>query len=204
VNTQTHLLVAAALFAKPDAPKRNAALIIGALLPDAAIFGLFGWAVLTGVPQSELWGRIYFSEPMLTFTAIGNSAPLYVAIALLGWFWARSRTGAPAEEPLPTLPALTVLGLAALTHLAGDFPVHVDDAHPHFWPFSDWRFRSPISYWDSAHHGRAFSAFEAALGLSLAVILMRRFRALWVRGLLAIGVAGYLAIPVFWFLQFGG
>jgi hypothetical protein len=61
--------------------------------------------------------------------------------------------------------------------------------------------RSPIG---SAHHGRAFSAFEAALGLSLAVILMRRFKALWVRGLLAIGVAGYLAIPVFWFLQFGG
>jgi hypothetical protein len=204
VNTQTHLLVAAALFAKPDEPKRNAALIIGALLPDAAIFGLFGWAVLTGVPQSELWGRIYFSEPMLTFTAIGNSAPLYVAIALLGWFSARSRSGVPAEEPLPTLPALAVLGLAALTHLAGDFPVHVDDAHPHFWPFSDWRYRSPISYWDSAHHGRAFSAFEAALGLSLAVILMQRFRALWVRGLLAIGVAGYLAIPVFWFLQFGG
>jgi hypothetical protein len=83
------------LFAKPDAPKRNTALIIGALLPDAVIFGLFGWAVLTGVPQSELWGRIYFSEPMLTFTAIGNSAPLYVAIALLGWFWVRSWTGAP-------------------------------------------------------------------------------------------------------------
>ncbi|MFN3226527.1 MAG: hypothetical protein ACE360_09810, partial [Hyphomicrobiales bacterium] len=62
MNTQTHLLVAAALFAKPNAPKRNAALVIGALLPDAAIFGLFGWAVLTGVPQSELWGRIYFSE----------------------------------------------------------------------------------------------------------------------------------------------
>ncbi len=200
MNTQTHLLVAAAIFAKPGAPKRNAALIVGALLPDAAIFALFGWAVLTGVPQSELWGRIYFSEPMLTFTAIGNSAPLYGAIALLGWFWARARTG----EPLPTLPALTVLGLAALTHLAGDFPVHVDDAHPHFWPFSDWRFRSPISYWDSAHHGRAFGAFEAALGLSLAVILMRRFKALWVRGLLAISVVGYLAIPVFWFLQFGG
>lgn len=200
MNTQTHLLVAAALFAKPDAPKRNTALIIGALLPDAAIFALFGWAVVTGVPQETLWREIYFSEPMLTFTAIGNSAPLYAAIALLGWFWARMRAG----EPLPALPALTVLGLAALSHLAGDFPVHVDDAHPHFWPLSDWRFRSPISYWDSAHHGRAFGTFEAALGITLAAILFFRFKALWVRALLALCVLAYLAVPVFWYLQFGG
>ena len=199
MNTQTHLLVAAAIFAKPDTPRRNAALIIGALLPDFAIFTLFGWAVVTGVPQSELWSRIYFSEPMLTFTAIGNAAPLYAAVALLGWAYARWRSG----SPLPTLPTLTVLGLAALTHLAGDFPVHVDDAHPHFWPFSDWRFRSPVSYWDSAHNGRAFSAFEAALGLALTVIVFRRFKSLWVRLLLATCVIAYLAVPVFWFLQFG-
>lgn len=64
MNTQTHLLVAAALLAKPDAPKRNIALIIGALLPDIAIFILFGWAMATGVSQGELWGRIYFSQPM--------------------------------------------------------------------------------------------------------------------------------------------
>lgn len=200
MNTQTHLLVAAAIFAKPDQPKRNAALIIGALLPDAAIFALFGWAMLTGVPQEILWREIYFSEPMLTFTAIGNSAPLYASIALLGWFWARAQKGAK----IAALPALTVLGLAALTHLAGDFPVHVDDAHPHFWPLSDWRFRSPVSYWDNAHHGRAFGAFEAALGITLAAILFFRFQALWVRALLALCVIAYLAVPVFWYLQFVG
>lgn len=200
MNTQTHLLVAAAIFAKPDQPKRNTALIIGALLPDAAIFALFGWAVLTGVPQEVLWREIYFSEPMLTLTAIGNSAPLYAAIALAAWAYARWRTG----RPLPVLPTLTVLGLAALTHLAGDFPVHVDDAHPHFWPLTDWRFRSPVSYWDNAHHGRAFGAFEAALGITLAAILFFRFKALWVRALLALCVLAYLAVPVFWYLQFAG
>ncbi len=200
MNTQTHLLVAAAIFARPNQPKRNTALVIGALLPDAAIFALFGWAVLTGVPQEVLWREIYFSEPMLTLTAIGNSAPLYAAIALAAWAYARWRTG----RPLPVLPTLTVLGLAALTHLAGDFPVHVDDAHPHFWPLTDWRFRSPVSYWDNAHHGRAFGAFEAALGITLAAILFFRFKALWVRALLALCVLAYLAVPVFWYLQFAG
>ncbi|MEM6711244.1 MAG: hypothetical protein AAF590_03075 [Pseudomonadota bacterium] len=200
MNTQTHLLVAAALFAKPNQPKRNTALIIGALLPDAAIFALFGWAVATGIPQNELWSRIYFSEPMLTFTAIGNSAPLYAAIALFGWAWAKVRSG----DEVKTLPLLTVLGLAALTHLAGDFPVHVDDAHPHFWPLSDWRFRSPVSYWDSAHYGGAFSAFEAALGVALCVLLWRRFKTRWVRALLSLTVLAYFAVPFFWWLQFGG
>ena len=200
MNTQTHLLVAAAIFAKPDAPKRNSALIVGALLPDAAIFALFGWAMVNGVPQGELWGRIYFSEPMLTLTAIGNSAPLFIALALLGWAWAKARS----DEPLAALPTLTVLGLAALTHLAGDFPVHVNDAHPHLWPFSDWRFRSPVSYWDNAHHGRAFGVFEAALGIALASLLFVRFKAFWVRGLLALCVLAYLAVPVFWWLQFAG
>lgn len=200
MNTQTHLLVAAALFAKPGQPKRNTALVLGALLPDIAILGLFGWALINGVPQSELWGRIYFSEPMLTLTAIGNSAPLYAAIALLGWVWSKTRR----RQPINALPVLTVLGLAALTHLAGDLPVHVDDAHPHFWPLTDWRFRSAVSYWDNAHHGRAFGAFEAAFGVMLAVIVWRRFKNLWVRGVLTLCIAAYFAVPLFWFLQFSG
>ncbi|MEM6381749.1 MAG: cobalamin biosynthesis protein CobQ [Pseudomonadota bacterium] len=200
MNTQTHFLVAAALFARPNAPRRNIAWAVGAFLPDLAIFGLFAWALVTGTPQNELWSRIYFSEPMLTLTAIANSAPLYVAIALLGWFWAQARAG----KSVDTLPALTVLGLAALSHLAGDLPVHVDDAHPHFWPLTDWRFRSPISYWDGNHYGREFSLFEALLGIGLAVFLWRRFASIWFRALLALCIAAYLIVPLFWWLQFGG
>jgi hypothetical protein len=198
MNTQTHLLVAAALFAKPDRPKRNIALIIGALLPDAAIFALFGWAVLTGVPQSELWGRIYFSEPMLTFTAIGNSAPLYAAIALAAWAYARWR----ADRPLPVLPTLCVLGLAALSHLALDLPVHVDDAHPHFWPLTNWRFRSPVSYWDGNFHARWVMLAELITALGLLALLWRRFMAHWVRAILLLAGLAYIAVPAFWYLQF--
>lgn len=200
MNTQTHLLVAAALLARPDRPKRNTALVIGALLPDLAIYLLFAWAVVSGVPQETLWRQIYFSEPMLTFTAIGNSAPLYAAIGFLGWAYARVKTGKPLDE----LPAFAVLGLAALSHLALDLPVHVDDAHPHFWPLTEWRFRSAFSYWDSAHHGRSVAAVESAIGIMLAVILWRRFKALWVRVLLGTCVLAYFAVPLFWWLQFAG
>lgn len=198
MNTQTHLLVAAALLAKPDAPKRNIALIIGALLPDIAIFILFGWAMATGVSQGELWGRIYFSQPMLTFTAIGNSAPLYGAIALSAWAYVRWRAG----EPLPVLPILTVLSLAALSHLALDFPVHVDDAHPHFWPITEWRFRSPVSYWNSNFHARWVTVVELLVALGLLAILWRRFTARWVRAILSLAGTAYIAVPAFWYLQF--
>lgn len=198
MNTQTHLLVAAALLAKPDHPKRNVALIVGALLPDIAIFVLFGWAVATGVPQGELWGRIYFSQPMLTFTAIGNSAPLYGAVALAAWAYARWRIG----EPLAVLPTLTVLGLAALSHLALDFPVHVDDAHPHFWPLSEWRFRSPVSYWNGNFHAQWVSVVELLVALGLLTLLWRRFQARWVRAILSLAGMAYIAVPAFWYLQF--
>lgn len=198
MNTQTHLLVAAALLAKPDAPKRNIALIIGALLPDIAIFILFGWAVATGVPQQTLWREVYFSEPMLTFTAIGNSAPLLATIALVGWAYARWRAG----NPLPSLPLLTVLGLAALSHLALDFPVHADDAHPHFWPISEWRFRSPVSYWNNAYHAQWVTVIELLVALGLLTLLWRRFKARWVRAILLLAGLAYIAVPAFWYLQF--
>ena len=196
MNTQTHVLVAAAIFAKPGQPKRNWAMLIGALIPDAAIYGLFAWALVTGVPQETIWREIYFTEPMLTLTAIGNSAPLYLAVAVLAWAWARMRAGGSP----PALPTLTVLGLAALTHLAGDFPVHVYDAHPHFWPLTDWRFRSPVSYWDNDYHARWVAIAESILGLVLAAILFRRFKQLWVRGLLGLCVLAYVAVPLFWWL----
>ena len=45
-------------------------------------------------------------------------------------------------------------------HLLCDLAVHNDDAHRHFLPFTNWRFISPISYWDPKHYGIIFSALE--------------------------------------------
>jgi len=133
--TQTHLVIAAALLAKPGAPARNRAAIVGALLPDLSIFVLFGWAVATGIPQETLWRETYWTEPWQTLGAISNSAPLWGLIAV----GLRALTGT-------WLTVTTVLPLAALTHIAGDFPLHNGDAHQHVWPVSDWRFHSPVSY----------------------------------------------------------
>jgi len=193
--TQTHLLIAAALFAKPGQPRRNTAVIAGALIPDLSIYILVVYAAITGIPRGTLWSEVYWTEPWQTLSMIGNSAPLYFAFLALALFIAAPKDTRPRWQSLPTL-----FCLAALAHLATDFPVHNDDAHIHFWPFSDWRFHSPISYWDRDHYGGIFAIFEAGLGVALMALLFTRFKAVWIRALLGISIALYVAVPLFFIL----
>jgi hypothetical protein len=89
---------------------------------------------------------------------------------------------------------------SALLHSAIDFLVHRDDGHMQFWPLTDWRFQSPVSYWDPAHGGNWFGLFEAALGILLIVVLFRRYRSRRVRAMLAAALALYAAVPAYFVL----
>ena len=261
MNTQTHILLAAALLCRPNAPRANAAVLAGAIVPDAAVTLLFVWGQASGVPPNELWGRIYFGEPMQTVQAAFNSVPLYAALLVVGLAMAERRastaaygglnhaerrtlgaatsmgsravgerlatrrarampeqrlptrrpaaTPSSAVEPVPaashgwwdtvgTLSPLALFAIAALVHLAGDLPLHADDAHRHFWPVTDWRFNSPVSYWDPAHHGTLASIAEGVLGVVLCAVLWRRFRARWVRGAVLLATAIYVGVPLYW------
>ena len=193
MNTQTHLLAAAALLARPGQPRRNAAILVGAFLPDLSIYALFVWSRLAAIPQREVWDAIYWSDHWQTASAVCNSAPLWLAVLAVGLVLHRGS----AARPGPGL-VLAVLAGAALLHLALDAPVHVEDAHRHLWPLSDYRFRSVVSYWNPEHFGRWMSAAEAVLGLALCAVLWARFKAWWVRGLLAVCVVAYVAVPAYW------
>ena len=197
--SQTHILVASALMAKPGQKLRNCAIVIGAFVPDAAIYSLFVWSKLRGIDENKVWNELYWQEPWQTYTAAGNSALLYVVLMLIG---AVAMRNAPAAHKIGLF--LMFLSLAALTHIAGDFPVHVDDAHRHLWPISDWKFISPVSYWNPDHHGTLFSLFEALLGVVLCVILFRRFESWLVRIPLILLVAAYVLVPLYFTLQLGG
>ena len=215
--TQTHFLVAAALLCRPERPARqNIAVLAGAFAPDAAIYTLYVWSKIAGIPERELWNVVYFAEPMTSFTAIANSAPLYAAIAILGIAMVRpasAELAGPHPEGTPVgfarfiAPSHTnivlLFGLAALTHLAGDLPLHAGDAHPHFWPLSGWRFISPVSYWDPNHFGGYASMIEAVFGVALSVVLFRRFKAIWVRVLTVALVTAYLAVPAYFIVVLG-
>lgn len=48
---------------------------------------------------------------------------------------------------------LSYFSMAMCIHCICDFPLHNDDAHAQFVPFTDYVFHSPLSYWDYNHYG---------------------------------------------------
>ncbi len=184
--TSTHMLTAAAILSERDKPYRNAAAVLGGVFPDLSIFVLFGWAKLQGVAQWEIWRKLYWHEPWQTLGAISNSFPIWGALLVLG-LAVRS-----------TL--MTVFAAAVVIHLALDLPVHADDAHRHFWPLTDWRFHSPLSYWDTDHHSRIVNAIEIGICCGCIAVLWRRFTTWWVRLLLGLGLSSLVLVALFFWI----
>ncbi len=178
MNTPTHVIAAAAILARPERPKRNLMILAGALVPDVSIYIMCVWALATGQFNDTLWSVTYWQEPWQTIGAITNSTPL--ALLLLG-------IGVWRKWPL-----LSVFALALLIHGVLDFPLHADDAHRHFWPVTDWRFESPISYWNREHNGGLGSLLDAAILLIGIFILWHRFSTRWVR--VALGLLTLLCL----------
>ena len=189
MQTQTHLLLASAALGRSATRGEHAAILGGALLPDLSIFALAGWAAMRGVPGEVVWSQMYWAEPWQALSAVSNSVFVWGLVAAAGWA-AKRRW-------------LVLLGYAALLHVLFDLPLHADDAHRHFWPLSDWRFVSPVSYWDPAHHGRIAGLVEGAGGVALCVVLWRRHARRAVRALLVLLAAAYLAVPLFFALTLG-
>jgi hypothetical protein len=180
VNTPAHLILSAALFARPGDRRANVAALGGALLPDLSLYVLAGTSIaLLGIPPATVFRELYFSDPWQTVFAVDNSLPLWglvLAVALL----ARWRT-------------VAIFAASGLLHLVFDFALHHDDARRHFWPLSDWVFRSPVSYWDSRHYGAIAGPVETLGALMLCVVLWRRFLTTPARALIALGAAFQLA-----------
>ncbi len=189
MNTPAHVLVAAAALAKPDAPRRNIVMVLGSLIPDALIFWMVFWeGTINGRSARVIFDELYFSDFWQRFFAIPNSIPLYIAGIALG-LWLR-------------IELLWVFCGAALLHVLGDLPLHHDDGHSHFWPFTMWKFESPVSYWDPGHHGNLVGALEITLCLALAALLWRRFKGPIGRALI-LGVMAMELLPVIgWILFF--
>jgi len=171
MNTPAHLIIGAAIYAKPDAPKVTSAALIGALLPDFSLYFMVFWnSQIRGMSFDEIFGEQYFSPYWQSVFAIDNSIPLWILAFCIG-----------LAMRLPILLAFTGAGLA---HLLLDFPLHHDDGRAHFWPFSDWKFESPVSYWDPNHFGMIVGPLEGLLCLGLLIVLWRRFSGLFARGVI--------------------
>lgn len=175
--TQSHSIAALALFGKSGHTKRNVAAVIGGLIPDLTMFYMVFWERMQGNSFQKIFDELYFSDFWQEIFAVNNSAPLFALIAAIGfvvkraWVWA--------------------FGLAALLHAMIDLPLHNDDGHPHFWPFTNWIYESPVSYWDPDHYGNIAGKVEFLLITCLAAYAFLRLKDLFSR--IAIGVL-YLSL----------
>ena len=108
-------------------------------------------------PEAEIWSVVYQRRFWQDVIHGAHSLPLAAAGALIahaaGGVWAAS------------------FFASVFLHALCDLPVHVHDAHRHFLPFSHYRFKSRISYWDVRYHGRGVALAEAWLVTACAVYL---------------------------------
>lgn len=130
--------------------------------------------------SSNLWRRpdgLYWNDPWLTLTDVLHSIPIWGVLALLGYLLWRRASGTWVTFGL----AVLVFSAGALIHSIADMFTHATDAHAHFLPLSDWRYNSPVSYWQRSHYGREFGIFEMLLNTSIAGYLIWQFKQLPVR-----------------------
>ena len=120
---------------------------------------------LRGVPERVIWAESYFDPAWQQLFDAFNSIPL----AVLGMALARWRG---AERFVALFASMTL-------HCVADLLVHREDAHGHFFPFTDWRFMSPVSYWDPAYHGAWFLALELGFVVVGGLVLIRREQRGW-------------------------
>ncbi len=214
MNTQTHILLAATLLAKPGRPVRNAAVITGGLVPDLSIFVMWVSAKLAETPEALIWRDLYWQPEWQSAAAVTNSLPLYLALAIaaVGLGARLNPLAPPADAPPDPFDmsrgfdwrvAILAFALAAIVHVATDFPVHVFDGHPAFWPFSAWIFQSPVSYWDPRYFGDYVSFIELALAATLIAILWRRFSSPAIRSALVLVAVSYVTVAHHWATSFG-
>lgn len=198
MNTQTHILMGAVLFGR-KVPRTAWAAALGGFVPDLPMLAIVAFLRMSGHGFGEIFGKLYWSPWWQIANAIGHSFLLWTAIILVSLYMhkrAGKRAGRWASLALP-------FAAAALIHSGADFLLHREDAHMHFWPLSQWRFVSPVSYWDRDHYGGPFGLFESALGIIMAIHLFARWKRWPVRAALIACMALYAAIPAMFIFGMG-
>ena len=133
--------------------------MFGAVLPDLPMFAFYGYQKLwADRSEQEIWSSIYFQDNWQLFFDLFNSIPIAIALIIVfrvtGLRWGVLLCG------------------SALLHMLCDLPVHHDDGHRHFLPLTQWRFESPVSYWDPNHHGMIFAICELVFSIGACTFVL--------------------------------
>ena len=190
MNTSTHAVISLAVLGKRAGVKQAWPILIGGLLPDVMMFVFFYVErFVFRHSQQMIWDERYFDATWQTIFDVLNAFP----VLIVGWLWARWQR----------VTWLQWLIASMMLHALLDFPVHREDGHRHFWPLSDYRFMSPVSYWDPAHHGAIFSVIELLLLLGLSIYCYLTIPRQSIRIFLVVINALTFGMMVMFFIVFG-
>ena len=157
MNTPAHVIFSLSLLGKNNAANYTGAIALGALLPDAVMLIFYAYEKFNGVPENIIWSDHYYQPFWQNLIDIFNSVPLLLAGLALMYFKKYNY--------------FVLLFASMLIHCFFDFPVHHDDGHRHFFPISQFRFQSPVSYWDPEHFGNITGLVEIVLFLAGSIFL---------------------------------
>jgi hypothetical protein len=194
MNTQSHVIMGAVLFGR-GFPAKAWAGALGGAFPDVPMILIVIVLKLSGMPAHIIFDEIYWQNWWQVTNAIGHNFWMWGGLVMLGLFM-RDRLSSSVRA-FDTWTAVSLFAGSALLHTAIDFLCHREDAHMSLWPMTRWKFMSPVSYYDPAHYGLWFSAFEMLLGLVLMFILFRQFQSRLLRVCLACAMAMYVAVPAY-------
>ena len=159
MNTPAHAIAGLLLLGKKNRENHAAAIVAGSLIPDAPMLVFYLWARMSGMSEHAIWRDGYYDPGWQAVFDAFHSFPLLA----LGW----------AAAWRLKMRSVAMFLAAMLLHSACDFPLHHSDAHRHFWPFSDFRFASPVSYWDPHYFGQWAGALELLLVIAGGAWLLR-------------------------------
>jgi len=176
--TPSHFLMTAALHKgyKRRLSIHRGGVLLGSVAPDIPLFlltlGASVSAWLRGVRDlGDVHGLMFedrfFHDPLWIVSHNFLHAPLLLAAGLAIFWRDRNRIGSWRHGAFWFL-------LAATLHTGIDVLTHHSDGPLLFFPF-DWnyRFPSPVSYWEAAYFGRQFFVLELLLDITLTVYLFR-------------------------------
>ena len=159
MNTPAHLLIGAALFSGRDNTKLLTGALLSGMLPDLSLYLMAGISIFVlNISPDVVFNEYYFSSSWQFVFSIDNSIVIWGILLAVSLKYRNA--------------FFIALTSAALLHLVFDFALHHDDARIHFWPLSNWKFESPISYWDSNHHAFYVAPVEGIISTIATIYLL--------------------------------
>ena len=162
MNTPGHAVINLLFLGKRERGSLFAPVVFGAVLPDLPMFVFYAYEKSwLKTPERAIWAESYHDLGWQAFFDVFNSLPLLANGVLVARRLAH--------------PHATVLFLSMMLHAVCDLALHREDAHRHFFPFSDWRFQSPVSYWDPRYYGGIVTTIEMVVVVVGVVVLFKQY-----------------------------